>query len=122
MDIYRSNVKNDSIGSIIVEISSKLQKDNFIRSVKNFNKGQSERLNTSHIKINGPIKQIFVSECLTKKGKRLFYMAREFAKENQYKFCWTLNGRVMLRKNEGAPMIRVDDEKDLTKLSQSKNN
>lgn len=48
--------------------------------------------------------------------RRIFYLAREFAKENNYNYCWSSRGFVYLREKENAPFIRIMNESDLDQL------
>ncbi|CAH0397459.1 unnamed protein product [Chilo suppressalis] len=114
-DIYRVNsTKNSDMTPILLECSSQLIKEEIIRSVKAYNKQHREnKLNTSNLKMDGPSKPIYVAESLSSHTRRLYYLAREYAKTNKYAFCWTSKGTVYLRKNEGAPLIRVNNEADL---------
>ncbi|KAL4708006.1 hypothetical protein ACJJTC_010622 [Scirpophaga incertulas] len=61
----------------------------------------------------GPSKPIFISENLTAKVKKLFYLSREFAKTHAYKFCWVTNGKIFLRKKENGTLSRIERESDL---------
>lgn len=121
-DVYRISSKNDTLKPLIVEFTSVLIKENILRAVKNFNKDKTrdEKLNTNHLNISGPIRPVYVSETLTFKAQRLFYMSREFARDNYYSYCWTSRGSVYLRRTEGQPLIRVQSEGDLTKLMKNK--
>lgn len=116
-DIYRLKSK-DSSNPIIIELTSALVKDNIMENVKAFNKNKKagEKLNTSHLGFPAPIKPIFIAESLTAKSQRLFYLARTFQKENNYKFCWTSHGIIYLRKNEKAPHIKISSERDINGL------
>lgn len=117
-DIYRTSNTKDSARPIIVEFSSVLKKEALISAIKTFNKNKpnADKLNTTHLGIAVPKKGIFVSETLTPKTQRLFYLAREFAKENNYDFCWTSRGIVYLRKSEKKPFNRIISENDLSNL------
>ncbi|KAL4718354.1 hypothetical protein ACJJTC_002467 [Scirpophaga incertulas] len=77
-----------------------------------------ERLNSKHLMFDGASKPIYITEALTTKAQKLFFLAREFARENEFKYCWTSRGIVFLRKADKQPPIRIESEKDLTKLSQ----
>ncbi|KAL4709594.1 hypothetical protein ACJJTC_007325 [Scirpophaga incertulas] len=48
--------------------------------------------------------------------KKLFYMSREFAKANNYDFCWVMNGNIFLRRTAAASQILVKSEKTLKDL------
>lgn len=60
---------------------------------------------------------IYINENLTKLLKSLFWSTRTRAKEKQYKFVWVRNGKIFVRQKEGASVIRVESEKDLSKIS-----
>lgn len=116
-DIYRTTAK-DQDKPIVVDFCSTLKKEDLILSLKNFNKNRrnEDKLNTTHIKLTGNKKSIYISEVLTYKTKRIFYLAREFAKENNYNYCWTSRGIVYLRAKENSPFIRIMDESVLDEL------
>ncbi|CAN8024435.1 unnamed protein product [Ixodes persulcatus] len=60
---------------------------------------------------------IYINKNLTKLLKSLFWSTRTRAKEKQYKFVWVRNGKIFVRQKEGASVIRVESEKDLSKIS-----
>lgn len=117
-DVYRTSARKDSSKPIIVEFCSVMKKDNLLRAVKDFNKHKSndDKLNTQHLNFLGPKKGVFISETLTSRAQQLFYIAREFAKEFHYDYCWTSRGMIYLRKAENLPYVRVICESDIEKL------
>lgn len=115
--IRRMKTKQDATGNIIVQFTTTYTKESIIRLSKKFNiNNNSNHLNTSHLKINGPPKLIFINEHLTPKMKHLHYLARQFAKEHNYKYCWASFGIIYLRRKEGEVRIRINEEDDLNKL------
>lgn len=119
--IYRSKAKHDTNGSIVVQFTTTQAKESVIRHSKKYNiKNNSNHLNTSHLKINGPVKLIFISEHLTPKLKQLHYHARQFAKNNNYKYCWVSFGKIYLRKKEGDTKIKINNEEDLNRIKPDK--
>lgn len=121
-DAYRVNSSKNADKPIIVELNSVIKKENLLRAVKTFNKskGKEQKLNTTHLNVPGPAKPIFVSETLTSKAQRLFYMAREFTRDYGYTYCWTSRGQVYIRKNDGQPLLRIESEADFFKLIENK--
>lgn len=116
-NIYRVNTNNQEFKPIITEFVSVLRKNELITAVKNFNKSnKNNKLNTSHISIKGTPKPIYISESLSYKNKKLYAMAREYAKAHNYQYCWTSQGTVFLRKAEGSPANRILEENDLVNL------
>jgi hypothetical protein len=87
--IYRTNHKTGH-GTIVVELGSVIMKENIIERARKFNKkNPSNKLKTSHLNVEGPVKPFFISEFLSPNEKRLNYLARTFAQDNGYRFCWT---------------------------------
>lgn len=119
-DIYRVPAKKSDKSDntpIIVELSSTLQKMEVLSSTKIFNNKYKDKLRAKHL---GATKHeetaVFISEQLTAKGARLFFLARDVAKSNNFKFCWTSYGRVYLRKEENTPVILVKSEAQIQNL------
>lgn len=117
-DIYRVNTKKENHRPIVVEFFSVIKKEAVINSIRMLNKGKKkeDKLNSRHFKMNGPPRPVFVSESLSQKARKLLYLARDFAKTNEYRFCWSSNGIVCLRKAKNTPVIRVLEEDVLGKL------
>lgn len=117
-DIYRINTKSESHSPITVEFTSVIKKEAVINSIRNLNRGKKkeDKLNSTHMKLGGPPVPVFVSESLSQRARKLLFLARDFAKTNEYRFCWSTNGNIYLRKAENQPSIRVASENDLKKL------
>lgn len=118
-DIYRvkssrSDAKNTSI---IVETTSTLIKNDFLKMCKAHNVKHKEKLCTKHLGFTtNEYTPIFISEQLTAKGSRLFFLARDLAKTKSYKFCWTSFGKVYVRKDENTPIILIRNESQVHHL------
>lgn len=115
-NIFRINSTNSG-KPIITELTTLIAKENLIKAYKNHNKNQREKLNTLDLNIDGPKIPVYISEGLTSKAKKIFYLSRNFASENGYKHCWTSNGRVFMRIADGTPIIHIEDEDDLRNLA-----
>lgn len=119
-DIFRTG-KTDSMSSIVVDFVSVITKQNIIKKTRHFNNNNKQnKLNTTHLKMEGPGKPIYLSEKLTPKNQRLYYLARNFAKDNEYKYCWTSYGKVYLRQDNGRKPILINCEEDLSNLHLAK--
>ena len=117
-DIYRLPGKSTTSSSprpIIAEFTSVQTKQTLLSAVRTYNKGRGrdDKLNTAVIGMPGERRPVYISEHLPASTKKLFYQAREFAKNNTFKFCWISNGNVFLRKLEGEKQILVSSEKCL---------
>lgn len=112
--------KEQAHSSISVELMSTLTKSLFLEAVKKYNKNHpTDNINTAHLGLSAPKKQIFISELLTPKMKRLLFLARDFSKTYNYTFVWPSNGRIYIRKEEGKPYIMLRKEAHLTELKKT---
>ncbi|XP_046976487.1 uncharacterized protein LOC124542604 [Vanessa cardui] len=120
-DVYRMKGKKEGINNtpIIVETSSTMLKTAFLAKCKTFNIKNKEKLRAKHMGLTGnDDTPIFVSEQLTPKAARLFFIARELTKSKAYSFCWTGYGRVYIRKTENSPVILIKNEFQVQSLMQ----
>lgn len=114
--------KENKTSNISIEFTNTLHKSNFLLAAKQFNiKNSTNKINSTHLGIEGPGGPIYIAEQLTTLSKKLFYAARNFAKQNGYAYCWTSNGRVMLKKNADSQYILVKNEQQLLQMSQPSN-
>lgn len=121
-DIYRvkKNKDNDN-KTVVLELTSVLTKTDLLKSCKSFNyRNKSAKLSLKHLgfKTNGD-SPIFVSEQLTAKGARLYFLARDLVRRKLYKYCWTAFGKVYLRKDDVSPIIMVMSEAQLQTISKN---
>lgn len=59
-------------------------------------------------------KPIYLPDKLIPKNVRLYYLARNFVKENDYKYCWVSYGKVFLRQEDGKKRKLVSSEEGLS--------
>lgn len=117
-DTFRiTTKKNPNKKTIIVEFTTNIKKENFIKMYKKYIKDKA--LSTVSLGINGPDTPIYISENLTAKMKRLYYLSRDFAKSNDYRYCWLSNGKIFVRKQDGSPQCLIREEADLVSLKKS---
>lgn len=115
-DVYRINSKSQH-KPIIADFTTVFARDNFLSSFKRYNKEhQTDKLSTAVLSIGGPGRPVYLSENLTQRDRKLYFNARQFAKNHGYSFCWTTFGRIYLRKEEGSPQIRITSDSDLDNL------
>ncbi|KAG7300050.1 hypothetical protein JYU34_015581 [Plutella xylostella] len=114
-DIFRTKNKDPRKSTVILDLTTVLTKEKVIQMFKKYNK-ERPRLSTEDLKLPGPCQPIFISENLSARMKRIFFLARDFAKMNSFKFCWTSSGKVFLRKTEGDGPVLIRCENDLTRL------
>lgn len=115
-DVFRVTSKAGK-STIVAELTTVIMKNHIIQGAKAFNeKHPDQRLNSGHIGFKGVITPIYISEALTSKGRRLFFLARDLAKSKEYKFCWTNSGKIFIRKAIDAPRIEIKDELQIATL------
>ena len=101
---------NEKITSIIVTFIS--------RDVRNKVFSNRKLIRSADMKkffING-IENLYVNENLTKFRKKLFWSAKQKAKSNGFRFYWTANGNVFVRRSEESTPILIRNEDDLLKI------
>ncbi|CAG4969201.1 unnamed protein product [Colias eurytheme] len=112
--IYNKHNPQSAMQTVLVDFSSSSIKNNLLAKVKDYNKKNPNNKFSSHnLDFPGPNVPIYITESLTPKSRKLFYLTRIFAKNRNYKFCWTSNGRIFLRKTDGAQHILIKDEAQL---------
>lgn len=60
---------------------------------------------------------IFINEHLSPPNRRLFALAYQVKKDNDYKYLWTRNGTVLMRKSDISPILEIYNEEFLNTLS-----
>nr|XP_034832267.1 uncharacterized protein LOC117989073 [Maniola hyperantus] len=120
-DVVRQPSKKEyKTSSVSVEFSNTLIKSQFLKSSKVFNnQNPSAKLNSSHVGLCDPKVPLYVAEKLTTKARRLFFVTRNFAKSHNFKYCWTANGRIMIRKDSESAYTIIKNEPQLQQLAQS---
>ncbi|CAB3228752.1 unnamed protein product [Arctia plantaginis] len=113
-DVYRMNSRKiQTNGPITAEFTTVIKRDELLANIKKYNReNKTNRINSSHISMNGT-SPIYISEKLTTKAKKLLYQAREFSKANEYSYCWISHGKIYVKKREGATAKRINHEIDL---------
>lgn len=115
-DAYRISSKKSNNQPIVIELNSMENKNLLLKTIKSYNKTNIQnKINASHF---GRIENvpIYISELLTNKSKKLFYLARELSKEKQYKYCWSTNGKIFVHKAEGTPAIWLKNEEGINTM------
>ncbi|KAJ8727189.1 hypothetical protein PYW08_015586 [Mythimna loreyi] len=117
-DIFRIQTKDPAKKTIIVDFTTVLRKEDFLEKFRKHNRDRF-KLTTEHLKFSGPAKPIFVSENLIARKKRLYFLARDAALSNNYKFCWIKNGKIFMREKEGFKHFEIKSEADLSVITKS---
>ena len=85
-------------------------KDNFYRTRK-----QLKDLTTQDL--GYPKKnKIYLAESLTERNRMLFKDCLKAKKDMEFKFIWTLNGKIFMRKEKDSPVHLIANKEDLQKM------
>lgn len=117
-DIYRVP-GNSANKAIIAEFTSVQVKSELITRIRGFNNKQpnkDNKLNTHLLGLPGQKQPVYLDEHLSHSARKLFYLARQFAKQHEYKFCWCNNGNIFLRKQLGHKQILITSDTILQEL------
>lgn len=115
-DIYRIPGKREANKPVIIELATKEKKICVLKAAKEFNiQHRNAKLNASHLglKQNTPI---YVSDHLTPLANRLFFLARDLVKSNIFKYCWSSNGKIFVKKTDDTPIILIKSESQVHQL------
>ncbi|KAL0839329.1 hypothetical protein ABMA28_016068 [Loxostege sticticalis] len=105
--------------TILITLKSVILKNNILRAYRGYNQ-KSTKLSTAILDKDTPPRMIYIAENLTPKARKLFLAAREFAKQENYRHCWTAHGKILLRKEDNAKITLISSETQLLELK-SKN-
>jgi hypothetical protein len=92
---------------IIVKFVRRDMKDKFYKS-----RGQLREKTTKDLGYESA-NRIYLAKSLTEQNKDLFRCCLKFKKDNQYKFIWTSNGKIFLRKDNESGAIHIKSKQDL---------
>ena len=74
------------------------------------------RITTEGLGLKSDTRPFHVNERLTKANRRLFYEARESAKRGGWRYVWTRDGRILVRRAQGDPVHRIRAAEDLERV------
>ncbi|KAH9628689.1 hypothetical protein HF086_008630 [Spodoptera exigua] len=97
--------------AIAVRLSRRTVRDQLIRAAR-----VRRGLTTTDLELPGRPQKIFVNENLTRSNARLFHIAREMGQRLHFRYVWTKEGRIYVRKEDGVSAQRVRSEVDLKKI------
>ncbi|KAH9644272.1 hypothetical protein HF086_003771 [Spodoptera exigua] len=110
--------KNDQNASpILVEFTTVNMKDNVIKKTREFNKKhKTNKINTTHLKLAGLPKPIYIAESLTTSAKQIYYHARQMVSNKEIHSSWTSFGRIFIKTTDSSKPLRIDNLENLRKF------
>lgn len=110
---HRLNSRNENAPPILVKFSTVMSRNKVLQQFKKVsNRSQGLIFPNAQDKD----KKLFIGESLNFYYKRLLYNTRAYAKDKNYKFTWVTEGKIFVRKSEGARAIRISSMKDIETL------
>lgn len=98
-------------------MNSTLLKTDMLTKCKAFNRSNKAKLRAKHLGfVVNEETPVFVSEQLTPRASRLYFLARNLIKSTSFTFCWTAYGNVYVRKNENSPIVTITNENQIKQL------
>lgn len=120
-DIFRVQGKKENGKPIIIELSTTFKKNALLKATRAYNKeNKDSKLNASHLGIKDSTVPVYISEHLTPKSNRLYFLARDLIKSKAFKFAWTSFGKVYVRKDESSQHIQIKTEQQVMDLRNTK--
>lgn len=100
--------------NIVSKLKSRIDRDNLLAAVKIKRAAQGGR---SGFEVEGVSDRLFINEHLTTVNKILFKEARAAAKAKSYRYVWTQNGSILMRKNDTSRILQIYRSDDLERLA-----
>ena len=94
----------------IVKFTRHNVKDNFYRARKQLKDLTMRDLGYSEKNM------IYLAESLTERNRMLFKDYSKVKKDMEFKFIWTLNGKIFMRKNKDSAVHHINNKEDLHKM------
>lgn len=114
-NIYRRGKSN---APIIIEYEEPKERDILLKAFKMYNSAKRDNpLNTESIGYGGMKSKIYISEYLTPMSKKILAAGRNLVKNGSFKYCWTSQGNVLLRKEEGQPALIINSLNQIDELT-----
>lgn len=92
---------------IIVEFNSKIVRNNFLAAYRKDNAVYFD---------NNKKQKIYINEYLCPSNRKLFYKAKLYSKEHGFKYLWTKDGEILMKKADGSKVIRINRFTDFSIL------
>lgn len=103
-------------GNIIVNFVSRWSKNCVLMAAKEYRKNKEQNLVAKYFKLEFAETPVFISEHLSPARKQLL-ITKEIAKEKGYKFVWTKDGQILVKKNETTnKTYTIVNDNDLASL------
>lgn len=107
----RPGAGNQQTPGIVVKFVRRIDKEELMRKRR-----IKHNFSTRHMNLAMDL-PVFINESLSPARRRLFVLAREVKRSKNFKYLWVRGGKVFLRREDGAPVVHVTCQADLSKLT-----
>ncbi|KAG7300511.1 hypothetical protein JYU34_016141 [Plutella xylostella] len=97
---------------VVLTFTRRAPRDQLLRAAK-----ARRGITTEMLEVPGNSRRVFVNEHLTKENRVLFSKARALGAELKFKFVWTSNCNIFMRRSETSSVLRITSESILDKLA-----
>ena len=110
--VFQLKSRDNKPGKVIVSFTNSSTRNTVLQA-----KRKNKNLSTGCLNLNlNNVNLIYINECMTKYKYSIFKKAKEFKKSKHFKYLWSRNGRIMLRKFEGDAVRVINNLADLEAL------
>ncbi len=109
METRSSFKKRPMNPTIIVKFVRRKKREEFYRA-RNIIRGKT--VNDLNLNLNTG-ERMFIAESLTRANKELFGKALQAKKDRHFKYIWTSQGKIFMRKEDSTNVIQISCEKDI---------
>lgn len=111
VDAYREKRSN----KIIVKFSSTKSKKELMENIKKTKLKTGDIVsNESYAAVAGESNRIYINDELTKFYRNLLWIAKNKAKEKNWRFVWVKYGKILAKKDENSKYISILKESDIS--------
>ncbi|KAL0893373.1 hypothetical protein ABMA27_014960 [Loxostege sticticalis] len=96
---------------LAVRLTRRATRDALLRAAR-----VRRRVTTEGLPVSGPVQPFYVNERLTRHHRQIFQKARELSRVYKFKYVWTREGKIFVRKEDGKPRHRLRSEIDLERV------
>ena len=111
---HRNSAKQDA--AIITKFASRKVSDKFLEKNAKIKAKKLKAADLGFEQQSDAGRRLFINESLTQRNKNLLRLTKLKKNELDYKFVWTRNGNIFVRKNETAPIKKINFTSDLDSL------
>lgn len=104
--VHRLPARGDSTPPIIIQMANVFAKEKWLKARRHLPKLAMEQ----------KLPRLYFNDNLSKANRELFRLARIKGKEKNYKFVWSRDSKILAKRSENSPLIRIQKVSDLDRI------